>query len=164
MAIPRRAFLKATSAAAGAAAFAGLGSSRADAAQTAASVRIGETRYPPGRDFAIQPQRYSAVTLTDAFWKPKVDRNASVTIPFEVQKRADGGGRGFSGNVLEAAMLSLKTHPNPTLQAQVEARVRAMAQAASTRQRRLRSRGDLVHAHRTTRSARPGDQIGGRAL
>ena len=72
MAIPRRAFLKATSAAAGAAAFAGLGSGRAEADQTpgATSVRIGEARYPAGRDFAIQPQRYSAVTLTDGFWKP----------------------------------------------------------------------------------------------
>ena len=132
MAIPRRAFLKATSAAAGAAAFAGLGSGRAEADQTpgATSVRIGEARYPAGRDFAIQPQRYSAVTLTDGFWKPKVDRNASVTIPFEVQKRVDGGGRGFGGGVLEAAMLSLQTHPTPTLQAQVETRVRAMAQAA----------------------------------
>src|SRR6188508_2609163 len=107
MAIPRRAFLKATSAAAGVAALASLGNRRAQAGQApgATSVRIGEARYPSGRDFAIQPQRYSAVTLTDAFWKPKVDRNASVTIPFEVQTRADGGGRGFGGGVLEAAML-----------------------------------------------------------
>ena len=134
MAIPRRAFLKATSAAAGAAALAGLGRSRAEAAQNSpntqgTSVRIGEARFSP-RDYAIQPQRFTAVTLTDAFWKPKVDRNASVTIPFEVQKRADGSGRGFVGGVLEAAMMSLQTHPNPTLQAQVEARVRALAQAA----------------------------------
>ena len=95
----------------------------------------------PVPDYPIQPKRYSDVTLTDAFWKPKVDLNAAVTIPFEVQKLVDGG-RGFGGNVLEAAILSLQTHPNPQLQAQVEARVRALPQAPGRRQRRLRGRGD----------------------
>lgn len=127
-AISRRDFLKTAPIAAGAVA----ATSSLDLTATPAgnSVQIGKAAYKPVRDYAIQPQRYFDVTLADEFWKPKVALNAAVTIPFEVQKRADGSGRGFGGGVLEAAMLSLRTHPNPALQAQVEARVRAMAQAA----------------------------------
>lgn len=61
------------------------------------------------------------MAAADTFWKPKVAIDAEVTIPFEMQKAAEME-RGFSRNVLEAAILSLKTHPNPGLQAQVEAR------------------------------------------
>jgi uncharacterized protein len=132
MAIARRQFLKATSAAAGAAAFAGFSRGRAEASQRAADVRISGVRYNPVSDYPIQPQRYSAVRLTDTFWKPKVEVNASVTIPFEVQKRLGGGGRGLGGGVLEAAILSLATHPNPTLQSQVDAAIRAMAQSPAS--------------------------------
>jgi DUF1680 family protein len=126
--ISRRDFLKTAPIAAGA--VAATSSIALSATQSPSSVLIGKASYRPTPDSAIQPQRYFDVTLTDGFWKPKVDVNASVTIPFEVQKRADGGGRGFGGGVLEAAMLSLRTHPNPALQAQVDARVRAMAQSA----------------------------------
>src|SRR5262245_42012816 len=79
------------------------------------------TAYTPA-DYPIRPQPYSAVTLLDRFWQPKVATNARVTIPFEVDKLSDLED-GFRGNVLEAAMLSLKTHPNPDLHARVEARV-----------------------------------------
>jgi DUF1680 family protein len=121
MAIGRREFLKAT---AGAAAFESVRRSPVEASQRPAGVRISDTRYQPVRDYPIRPQRYSAVRLTDTFWKPRVDLNAAVTIPAEVRKSTDGG-RAFSGNVLEAAILSLQTHPNPALQAQVEAQIAA---------------------------------------
>jgi len=125
MRIPRRAFLKA---AASATVLAGT-NRRSDAAQVPPrDVKISGQSYTPARDYPIRAVRYSDVTLTDGFWKPKVDRNANVTIPFEVEK-ISGGGRGFSGNVLEAAILSLETHPNPALQAQVDARVQALRQA-----------------------------------
>src|SRR5262249_20598620 len=77
--------------------------------------------YTPA-DYPIRPQPYSAVRLTDGFWQPKVATNARVTIPFEVEKLSELED-GFRGNVLEAAMLSLKSHPNPGLEARVEARV-----------------------------------------
>jgi hypothetical protein len=111
----RRDFLKAASAV-------GLAGSRSLlAAQSSADLRISRVAYTPA-DYPIRPQPYSAVTLTDLFWQPKVAANARVTIPFEVEKLSDLED-GFRGNVLEAAMLSLKTHPNPNLQAHVEARV-----------------------------------------
>src|SRR4029453_11610338 len=79
-----------------------------------------------GPDYPIHPRAFFEVTLTDAFWKPKVATNATVTIPFEVQK-LQGSQRGLTGNGLEAAMMSLRTHPNPELQAQVDAAVRSIA-------------------------------------
>ena len=116
----RRDFLKATPlAAAGAMTLAAAGTSRGRAA---GDVRISSALYTPLPDYPIHPQPYFTVTLTDTFWKPKVETNARVTIPFEVQKLAETE-RHLTGNVLEAAMLSLRTHPNPALQAEVDAAI-----------------------------------------
>jgi DUF1680 family protein len=120
MTIARREFLKVTSAAAGAAAL-----SRAFGVSEGAEAAVARTDYP------IQPQRFSDVRLTDTFWKPKVDLNAAVTIPIEVHKFIDGE-REFGGNILEAAILSLKTHPNAALQALVDAQIRASAQSGAS--------------------------------
>ncbi len=106
-------------------------SGAAHKALKSADIEIGAEAYTPVPDYPIQPKRYSEVMLTDAFWKPKVDANAAVTIPFEVQKfTGPQAGRGLSGGVLEASILSLKTHPNPQLQATVDARVQSMARSA----------------------------------
>ncbi|HVQ43039.1 MAG TPA: beta-L-arabinofuranosidase domain-containing protein, partial [Vicinamibacterales bacterium] len=129
MTIARRQFLKATSTAAGATALSRMLGDHADASQRPEDVRITDARYRPLADYPIQPLPFSDVRLTDTFWKPKVDVNAAVTIPLEVRKFVDGE-RGFGGNILEAAILSLKTHPNPALQAQVDAQIRSTAQSA----------------------------------
>src|SRR5262245_51643275 len=124
--IHRRDFLKAAPVAAGALA-AGRGLAHAAAfAAPADRVRISDTPYTPVADYPITPVRYDAVTLTDTFWKPRVALNAAVTIPVEVEKLTERP-RGLDGNVLEAAILSLKTHPDPRLQTIVDARVREIA-------------------------------------
>jgi DUF1680 family protein len=132
--IARRDFLKAVPAAAAAYVAATDGASPAGAQTTAApkpvDIRISGAAYTPIPDYPIQPKRYFEVTITDAFWKPRITTNAEVTIPFEVQKLSEMN-RGFSGNVLEAAMLSLRTHPNAHLQALVDARVQEMKQMQS---------------------------------
>jgi hypothetical protein len=112
----RRDFLKAAPAAVGFAV-----SRPLVAGRLARDVRVLAAAYAPA-DYPIRAQPYSAVTLTDRFWQPKVATNARVTIPFEVEKLSELED-GFRGNVLEAAILSLKTHPNPDLEARVEARV-----------------------------------------
>ena len=117
----RRDFLKAAPAAVGLTAVAAAPLQASQAAAPVRDVRLGGTAYQPA-DYPIRPQPYSAVALTDRFWAPKVATNAQVTIPFEVQKLSELED-GFRGNVLEAAMLSLKTHPDPDLEARVEARV-----------------------------------------
>jgi DUF1680 family protein len=122
--MPRREFLIAAPAAVGALATA------THAVAAAPAAPIASTTLLAARDYAIQPKRYADVTLNDAFWKPKVDRNAQITIPFEVSKRGDNGGASLNGNVLEAAILSLATHPNTELQRAVDARIAALRNAA----------------------------------
>ncbi len=116
-AIDRRDFLKAAAAAGAISPLAG----RARPA-AAADVRISAQAYTPVADYPIRAKRHADVTLTDRFWKPKVQTNADVTIPIEVRKLA-ATPRGFAGNVLEAAILSLETRPNPWLEAQVAAAI-----------------------------------------
>ncbi len=90
-------------------------------------VRISSQPYTPGRDYPIRAVPFFDVRLQDGFWRPKVDLNARVTIPLLVERQA--GGRGLNGNVLEAALLSLRTHPNDALAAAVDARIQALRQA-----------------------------------
>lgn len=93
----------------------------------AGAVPGGATAAAPvaGGDYPIQARPLAEVTLADTFWKPKVETNATVTIPFEVQKETERG-RPLTGNVLEAAMQSLRTRPDASLQAKVDEAVGAM--------------------------------------
>jgi hypothetical protein len=130
--VPRRDFLKAAQVAAGMLAYA-QGPAAANAASKtkakAAEVTLSGA-YTPVQDYPIQPKRYSEVEIKDAFWKPKITTNAEVTIPFEVQKLTGSASRrGVGGGVLEAAILSLRTHPDAKLQAQVDALIQTMKQA-----------------------------------
>ena len=124
MSTSRRDFLKTTSIAAGGLAL--TGRPPLEAVQKPRDVRISSESYRPS-DYSIKPIRYSDVVLQDAFWKSKVALNATVTIPFEVRKLTDGG-REFGNNVLEAAILSLQTHPDDALQAQIDARISTLRQ------------------------------------
>jgi len=127
--VTRRNFLKATPAAVGAIA----GAADAQVASKPKAPAISLSAYTPA-DYPIVAKRYSEVKLTDSFWAPKVKTNAEVTIPFEVQKLTESeSARGFGGNVLEAAILSLQTHPDPKLQAHVDSRIQALTKAAPAR-------------------------------
>jgi hypothetical protein len=95
-------------------------------APATAGTKIGTASYTPVQDYPIRAKRFSDVTMKDAFWRPKIATNATVTIPFEVEKLTVAG-RVLSGNVLEAAMLSLETHPDPALQRVVESSVADIA-------------------------------------
>ena len=124
--LARRDFLKAVPAAAGAMAYAGTVTTERLVSQKPADVKIGSTPYTPVQDYPIRPSRSSAVRITDNFWKPKIATNASVTIPFEVKERAEAD-RDLTVNILEAAILSLQTHEDAALAAQVNRQVAAMA-------------------------------------
>ena len=123
----RREFLKSASAAAASLApiVAVQTTARREASSRSAGgqeLRIGTARYAE-RDYPIQPKDCAEVTLKDGFWKPKILTNATVTIPLLA---ARGDGRGLSGNVLQAAIQSLQTHPDSRLQALVDARLAAL--------------------------------------
>ena len=125
--VGRRDFLKAAPAAAGMAAYAaGLRADRGSVI-VPADVRIGATAYTPRADYPIQPKPHWEVALSDGFWKPRIATNAAVTIPFQISK-VTGAMRGLNSNVLEAAMLSLRAHPDPQLHAQVDAAVQRLLQ------------------------------------
>jgi DUF1680 family protein len=125
MQTPRRTFLKA---AAGAGTLVYAAGQAPRARLRAADVVISAANYTPA-EYPIQAKPYSAVIIKDTFWQPKIKTNAEVTIPFEVQKLTSGSTRGLGGGVLEAAILSLKVHPNEKLQTQVDARVQALKQS-----------------------------------
>jgi hypothetical protein len=95
--------------------------------------KIGGVSYVP-RDYPIRAVPFAAVTLADAFWRPKVETNAAVTIP-QLAERVRDPGDGLTGNTLEAAIHSLQTHPDPALRARVEARVRELTRAMAERAR-----------------------------
>src|SRR5262245_17052625 len=130
--IDRRDFLKATPAAAALIA-AGARSAHQEARVKPGYPIIGSQPYTPVADYPIRAKRFSEVTLTDDFWKPKTLLNATVTIPGQAGV-GDPSDR-LRGNVLEAAIYSLQTHPDPALQSQVEARVEALKQSMQQRQR-----------------------------
>src|SRR5258705_3334498 len=133
--IPRRDFLKIAPAAAGMLAYAAQSPAEAHPVpKSKPSVRLSGTAYTPNADYPIQPVRFSDVTATDHFWAPKIRTNAEVTIPFEVQKSTETA-RPLSGNVLEAAIYSLQTHPDATLRAQIDSRIQAIKQTAPDRRR-----------------------------
>jgi DUF1680 family protein len=124
----RRDFLKAATASTGALAYAGVFGGPAAAGVEPGTIPLADAT---PLDHPIEAKRSWDVTLTDGFWKPRVAKNAEVTIPVEVRKLM-ATERGLAGNVLEAAMLSLKTHPDPVLQAQVDAAVKALAARRET--------------------------------
>ncbi|MFN0123450.1 MAG: hypothetical protein ACKV2V_23355, partial [Blastocatellia bacterium] len=88
-------------------------------------MKIGTAVYTPVRDYPLRAKRANEVRVKDRFWAPKIRANAEVTIPFQVQKLAQDD-REFSLNVLEAALVSLQTHPDAALAAQVEKRIASL--------------------------------------
>jgi len=82
--------------------------------------KLSGSVYPLGSDYSIQPKLFSEVTMKDNFWNPKMKTNAEVTIPFVIKKFNERG-RAMSYNVLQAAIYSLQTYPDPKLMAQVNA-------------------------------------------
>ena len=139
--LDRRDFIKAAPAAASVLALTTRGSVDAPAfEQTPTYPEIGSAAYMAGADYLIRPKRFAEVSLADSFWKPKIDTNARVSIPFEANRSGMRGG-GLSGNVLEAAIYSLQTHPDSALQSQVDARTRELAQGRPEREGNVPSNG-----------------------
>ena len=101
-------------------------------------------------DYPIAAVPASAVTLTDHFWAPKLETNRRITIPHIMRENETTGrvdnfrkaahqmpgaysGRRFNDTdiykVVEAASLSLKAHPDPALDRNVDELIALIAAA-----------------------------------
>jgi DUF1680 family protein len=126
-AVHRRDFIKSVSAAAGTV----LCGSRASDASPNEHLSLREVAVVPilsagtytPRAYPIEAKPFTEVALNDTFWRPKMARNASVTIPFEIQKFQENE-KPFANNVVEAAIYSLQTYPDAELKEQVARAIR----------------------------------------
>src|SRR6516164_2158559 len=92
--IARRDFLKSAPAAAGGLALTTQWAVEAPApTQPSSYPEIGREAYTTA-DYPIRAKRFAEVSITDAFWTPKLATNAGVTIPFLAHR---SGTRGLSG-------------------------------------------------------------------
>jgi hypothetical protein len=104
----------------------------------------------PSRDYPITPIPLTDVTITDSFWKPRMERNRTVTIPhifrqneitgridnfLKAAKKKTGEYKGQRYNdtdiykVLEAASYVLAAHKDPELDKKVDELIAILAAA-----------------------------------
>jgi DUF1680 family protein len=102
------------------------------------------------RDYPIQPVSFTKVSLTDAFWSPRIERNRTVTIPASFARcEHTGRVRNFvmaaerKGKfctkypfddtdiykTIEGASYSLAVHPDPALKAYVDSLIAIVGRA-----------------------------------
>ena len=105
-----------------------------------------------GQDYPYKPVAFTQVQLTDRFWKPKIEVNATVTIPYILRMCKEHGridnflkaaGRLPAGDkmttypfddtdiykLIEGASYSLQTTPNPLLDNQLDTLIQIIGQA-----------------------------------
>jgi DUF1680 family protein len=96
----------------------------------------GPARATTSSDYPIRPVPFTAVTLTDTFWAPRLETNRTVSIPYAFRMNEETGrvdnfrkaahlmagptvGRRFNDSdvfkAMEAAAYSLRLHPDPAL-------------------------------------------------
>ena len=104
----------------------------------------------PARDYAIRPVPFFDVTVDDAFWAPRLERNRTVSIPHIMRenertgrvanfekaaglKKGDYEGRRFNDSdiykTIEAAACTLKSRPDPALESQLAHLIDLIARA-----------------------------------
>lgn len=104
------------------------------------------------QDYPYKPVAFTQVQLTDNFWKPKIEINATVTIPYILRMCKEHGridnflkaaGKMSAGDkmttypfddtdiykLLEGASYSLQTTPNPLLDRQLDTLIQIIGQA-----------------------------------
>ena len=118
-------------------------------------VFLGCQNTPPksqklAKDYPIIPVAFSNVKMTDGFWKPRMETNRDVTIPYDFQKCEETGridnfavagglkegehqGRRYNDSdvfkVIEGAAYSLSIHPDPALDSYLDSLIFKIAAA-----------------------------------
>ncbi|GAB3010937.1 glycoside hydrolase family 127 protein [Niabella terrae] len=127
------------------------------------------------KDYEIQPVAFTQVHLTDAFWKPKVDVNATVTIPYILRMCREHGrmdnfkkaaGRMPAGDkltdftfddtdiykLIEGASYSLQVQYNQLLDLQLDSLIELIGAA--------QEKDGYLYTFRTAKVTHPHDWIG----
>jgi len=105
---------------------------------------------PPAADYPIRPVPFTDVTLTDAFWAPRLETNRTVSVPYALRmneetgrvdnfrkaaKIMDGAYKGKRYNdsdiykSMEAAAYTLRLHPDPALDKTLDDLIAVIAKA-----------------------------------
>lgn len=127
------------------------------------------------RDYSIKPVLFTKVTLTDQFWKPKIEVNADVTIPYilrmcreygRIENFRKAAGLDNPGEkltdfpfddtdlykLIEGASYSLQAHYNPVLDKQLDTLIALIAKAQES--------DGYLYTFRTAKVSHPHDWIG----
>jgi uncharacterized protein len=78
----------------------------------------------PSRDYPAQAVPFTRVRITDAFWAPKIEANRRISIPSilsESEKRGELLEVEPTFKTVEGAAYTLMTHPDPALEARLDA-------------------------------------------
>lgn len=128
-----------------------------------------------GQDYPYKPVAFTQVQLTDQFWKPKIEVNAKVTIPYILRMCKEHGrienflkaaGKVPAGEkmttfpfddtdiykLIEGASYSLQTTPNPMLDRQLDTLIQIIGQAQEP--------DGYLYTFRTAKVSHPQEWIG----
>ncbi|MXX35779.1 MAG: glycoside hydrolase family 127 protein [Gemmatimonadetes bacterium] len=79
---------------------------------------------PVAADYPLRPVRSAQVTITDEFWRPRMDANRAVSLPYCFDRFGDGG---FSlSKLIEAAAYMIEERPDPELESYADGRIDRM--------------------------------------
>lgn len=79
---------------------------------------------PVADDYPLRAVRSNRVEITDDFWRPRMDANRAVSLPYCFERFGDGG---FSlSKLIEAAAYMLEERADPELEAYADARIDGM--------------------------------------
>ena len=95
---------------------------------------------PVANDYPLRPVRSAHVKITDEFWRPRMDANRRVSLPYCFDRFGDGG---FSlSKLIEAAAYMVEERPDPDLEAYADERIDGML---AELERRIETPEQSVH-------------------
>ena len=103
---------------------------------------------PVAADYPLRPVRSAQVRITDEFWRPRMDANRAVSLPYCFERFGDGG---FNlSKLVEAAAYMLEERPDPELEAYADERIDGMLaeleRSIETPEQSIRVSGHVLEA------------------
>lgn len=132
--LDRRSFLTAAAAAGLVPLRAGLAGGDVDLATTLVGLLDPSPIPPRAADYPLRPVRLDRVHIGDAFWRPRMEANRTVSLQHCFDRFE--GGSGFSvSKLIEAAAYMLEERPDPALETYVDRRIDRLLESLERRVR-----------------------------